>query len=208
MNAKILIRISTVISMLFSSIFTPLWAFIWLFFISYLKMLPLEFKIFFISIIVLFTIFIPRLGIDLYVRLHKIRKWKEYTSLHALIPFIIMIISYLLCILFLSHLHTAVFMRSIIMQAMFAEIACLILTPWQKVSFHMVGMGELLGIYTAFSFLFLFDPFWGICIILILSGLVGTSRCILQKNTLVQQLIGFFIGLTSALYFMLETWMG
>ena len=50
----------------------------------------------------------------------------------------------------------------------------------------------------AFAEIFNFNPTWWICLILLLAGLVGTSRIILKQHTLSQVVTGYLVGLTCA----------
>ena len=46
-----------------------------------------------------------------------------------------------------------------------------------------------------FGEFFGFNPVWWLCLVLILAGVLGTSRMILRQHSLAQVLAGFFVGL-------------
>ena len=53
-SSKGLIKAAHIYCLLFSPFYAPLWAFIWLFLYSYLRLLPLAYKIFILLILLLF----------------------------------------------------------------------------------------------------------------------------------------------------------
>ena len=49
--------------------------------------------------------------------------------------------------------------------------------------------------FDSFSLLFNFNPMWWLCLTLIVSGFVGSSRMILRQHSLEQVASGFFLGI-------------
>ncbi len=76
---------------------------------------------------------------------------------------------------------------------------CLLFLSKIKISIHMAGVGALLGlaIYTSYSFGLQFLLF--IAALVLLAGLVGTSRLFLKAHTPSEVYIGFFLGLLTSL---------
>jgi len=97
--------------------------------------------------------------------------------------------------------------RGVVMAAFVSQIVCAFINTWWKVSTHMVGMGGLVGALVAFGYLFFYNPLWYSCGMILLSGLLGTSRMILRQHSLAQIVVGFFIGFVCALIFILLAWM-
>jgi len=84
--------------------------------------------------------------------------------------------------------------NSILLGAALGMLAVRIANRDIKVSLHASGMGMLTGaVYVYYSTLAIF-PIWLIPALFILSGIVVSSRIILQKHDLQQSLIGFVIG--------------
>ena len=84
--------------------------------------------------------------------------------------------------------------NSILLGAALGILAVCIANRDIKVSLHATGMGMLTGaVYMYYSTLAIF-PIWLIPALFILSGIVVSSRIILQKHDLQQSLIGFVIG--------------
>ena len=205
-NSRGLIRAAHIYSLVFSPFYAPLWAFIWLFLFSYLKLLPWFYKIFILAIVLMFTIVIPRVTINIFRKINKWTHWQLSHREHRYTPYIITIASYVACVLLFSHLNTAQFMRGIIIATLVAGVVCGILNLWWKVSTHMAAMGGLTGTVIAFSYIFYFNPITMLCVMIFLSGLMGSSRIILRQHSLSQVIGGFAIGFISTLVFILIGW--
>jgi membrane-associated phospholipid phosphatase len=207
MKKKLLIRIAKVMSTLFMPLYAPMWVFIGLFLFTYLRLLPWGYKIFIISIVYVFTVFMPTVGITLF------RLFKKWTHLelshreHRHMPYVVALLSYTACLVIMTRINAAMFFRGVVMAALVSQIICVIINVWWKVSTHMVGIGGLVGALNAFSILFFYNPVWPFCVLLLLSGVLGTSRIILRQHSLAQVLTGFGIGYVCAMVFILISWM-
>jgi membrane-associated phospholipid phosphatase len=207
MKNKLLIRIAKVMSTLFMPLYAPMWVFIGLFLFTYLRLLPWGYKIFIISIVYVFTVFMPTVGITLF-RLFK--KWSHLELSHREhrhMPYVVALLSYTACLVIMTRINAAMFFRGVVMAALVSQIICVIINVWWKVSTHMVGIGGLVGALNAFSILFFYNPVWPFCVLLLLSGVLGTSRIILRQHSLAQVLTGFGIGYVCAMVFILISWM-
>ena len=203
---KRIIQVSQVLSVLFSPFYAPMWAFLWLLFFSYLRLLPGGYKLMILGIIFTFTIFIPRISINLFRRLNRWSHWQLSHREHRHMPYVLSLLSYASCLMLLVQMNAATFFRSVITASLAAQVLSMIINLKWKISTHMVGMGGLLGMLIAFSHIFYYNPLWPACGLLLLSGLLGTSRMILRQHTLAQVLVGFGIGFFCALFFTLFFW--
>ena len=111
-----------------------------------------------------------------------------------MIPYIISILCYFLCFYVMNIFHMPAFMGSIVVAALFIQIVCAIINIWWKISTHTAAIGGFFGALTALSLIFDFNPLWWLCLVLLLAGLVGTSRMILRQHTLAQVVMGFLTG--------------
>ena len=206
MNAKSFIRFANIYSAVFSPFYAPLWAFIWLFLFSYLRLWPWQYKVFILVIVCVFTILLPTLTIDLFRRLNRWTNWQLSHRKHRHLPYLVTIACYVACEWLFIQMNTALFMRGMILATLVAGVGCAIVNIWWKVSTHMAGMGGLFGTVISFSYLFYFNPIIPMCCLLLLSGVMGTSRMILRQHTLSQVIVGFLIGAFSAMTFILIAW--
>lgn len=206
MKEKTLIKLSKGISVVFSPFYAPLLAFMWLFFFSYLQLLPIGYKIFVLMAVLLFTIVIPRFGINIY---RKINRWthRELSAReNRFIPYILTIISYAVCMYVFNSINTAQFMKGLLIAGLVAQLLCTVINLKWKVSTHMVGIGGFTGAYVAFGELFYFNPIWGLSLLILLSGLLGTARMYLRQHALSDIILGFLIGFLCAWFFVLIGW--
>ncbi len=201
-----LIQIAKILSTVFSPLYMPILAFLWLFFFSFLRMYPMQYKLLVLLIVFTFTIFIPHFSIGLFRRLNRWTHLQLSHREHRHMPYVLTLLSYSACLLLFTRMNTAMFFRGIILSALAAQIICVVVNIFWKVSTRMVGIGGLLGIIIAFSDIFMYNPVWPTCGLLLLSGALGTSRMVLRQHTLSQVLVGFLIGFFCSQLFLLFAW--
>ena len=183
------------ISLIFTPFFLPVMGLIALFLFSYLSMMPLLYKAVVVFMVWLFTVIMPQLLIRLY------RHYQGWSLLRVLkreermIPYVISIACYFLCYYVMKSLHMPHFMYDIVIAAIAIQILCAIINHWWKISTHTAAIGGTTGAVVAFSFIFGFNPLWWICALILLAGIVGTSRTLLRLHTLGEVAGGFLIGL-------------
>ncbi|MBR6286027.1 MAG: hypothetical protein IKR18_03415 [Bacteroidaceae bacterium] len=182
------------ISSVFSPFYVPLVTFTSLFLFSYLNMLPLAYRLFVLATIYAFTILLPRFTIYLY---RKVNGWSSRQLGHRekrIVPYAIAFTSYVTCLILMFQLNMPLYMCGIIEASLMTIIICSVVNIWWKISTHMAGIGGLTGALMAFSILFMFNPVWWLCLVLLAAGALGTSRIILRQHTLAQVSVGFAVG--------------
>lgn len=198
MRARDLIIAARVISMIFTPFYLPLVGMLILFLFSYLSLLPWAFKLQVVALVYLFTILLPTLII------HYYRKYQGWSLIELgvrerrLIPYVISIICYSTCYYVMRAVHLPGFMGRIIVAALLIQVLCAIINVWWKISTHTAAIGGVAGAVIAFSYIFMFNPVWWLCLIIFVAGLLGSSRMILRQHTLPQVVVGFFLGLITA----------
>ena len=109
-------------------------------------------------------------------------------------PYVISIVCYFACCYVMALFHIPHFMISILIAALLIQIVCALINTWWKISTHTAAIGGVAGALMAFAFIFMFNPIWWLCLVLVLAGAVGTSRMILRQHTLAQVVTGFVTG--------------
>ncbi len=202
MKDKYIILTAQVISMLFSPFYLPVIALIALFMFSYLSMLPVFYKLFLLALVYVFTVVLPRLSIFCFRRVKGWTRHQMSRRERRYVPYILSITCYASLLYILHCLHTR-FLQGIIVGALAVQVVCALLNSVMKMSTHAAASGAVVGALLAYSQIFLFDPTGWLCLTVILSGAVGTSRLILRQHTLTQigisTFVGFVCGLTSIL---------
>lgn len=194
MKEKEIIFTAKVLSVLFTPFYLPILGLLILFIFSYLSLLPLTYKLFLLLMFYLFTVFLTTALIRFY------RRYQGWTLIELgsrerrAIPYVISIFSYLLCYYIMAATHVPHFMGSILIAALVIQVACAIINLFIKISTHTAAIGGVTGALLAFSVIFSFNPVWWLCIVLLLAGMVGTSRMILRQHSLRQVVLGYLAG--------------
>lgn len=194
MKEKEIIFTAKVLSVLFTPFYLPILGLLILFIFSYLSLLPLTYKLFLLLMFYLFTVFLPTALIRFYWRYQGWTLIELGSRERRAIPYVISIFSYLLCYYIMAATHVPHFMGSILIAALVIQVACAIINLFIKISTHTAAIGGVTGALLAFSVIFSFNPVWWLCIVLLLAGMVGTSRMILRQHSLRQVVLGYLAG--------------
>ena len=200
MNEKNIILTARIASMLLTPFYLPVLGILAIFFFSYLSMFPWQFKVSLVVMVYLFTVFIPTVLIHLY------RQYQGWTLLQLgqkerrMVPYAISILCYFSCFYLMNLLHLPHLITSILIVALVIQMLCAVINVWWKISTHTAAIGGVLGALLAFSFMLNFNSVWWLCLVVIASGIVGSSRIILRQHTLTQVTAGFFLGIISAFF--------
>lgn len=182
------------VSILFTPFYWPLIGIILMFWFSRMQSLPLNFKLKTVFIVYILSIYLPTLLIRMY---HNYNGWSPFQMTQKekrMIPYIISILCYFGCYYVLNWLRLPHHMSIILILAIMTQIMCATVNVWWKISTHMAAMGGVTAMVYFFSNYFGVNIFWWFCLVIILSGLIGTSRLILRQHSLPQVLAGFFLG--------------
>jgi len=194
----ILKRIARVISAFFSPYYIAFVSFLILFIFSYLRIMPLQYKFIVLGVVYGFTILIPQLTIFIFRKMNgytvddMAQRKQRYVSLF------LYLISYVFCLIIMHRLSIPWYMTGIIFTVLILMTACLILNLRWRISEHMAGAGATIGGLVAFSMLFGYNPLWWLCILILVTGIVGSARIVLGHHSLGEILAGFIVGIASS----------
>jgi membrane-associated phospholipid phosphatase len=195
---KQIILTAKAVSIVFTPFYLPILGLTALFFLSYLNQYLPSYKFLVLAVVYLFTILLPTLLIHFY------RHYNGWTLIELgakerrVVPYVISILCYFTCLYILERMHTPYFMRSIVASALMIQIVCALINVWWKISTHTAAIGGVAGALFVFSEVFRFNPTWWFCLVIVLAGMLGTSRMILRQHTLAQVVVGFIIGFACA----------
>lgn len=191
---KSLYVVSRIVSWLFTPFMIPTMAVAALFLFSYLKMMPMRYRLFVCGIVFLFTVLLPIQIIIFY-------KWLSGIKLHDLnlrknryMPFLLTILAYVSCLILLVRLMIPWYITGIILTALSVQVLCVIFNLKWRLSEHMAGAGCVVGGVVVFGTLFGFNPVFWLSVFILISGILGSARMILQNHTLGEVLGGFVLG--------------
>ncbi|SHJ36919.1 hypothetical protein SAMN05444280_11793 [Tangfeifania diversioriginum] len=103
-------------------------------------------------------------------------------------------IFYYLGFLLLGRIKAFPIFKVILLASVLVIIAILLLSLKWKISAHMAALGSLTGVVFAIAFRTGINPFIPILVLILASGLTGTSRLMLEKNNLPQIATGYILG--------------
>ena len=191
---KNIILTARVVSMVFTPFYLPIVGLMALFFLSYLSLMPTAYKLQVLTLVYFFTILLPTVLIHLY---RKYNGWNLIELGHRekrMVPYVISILCYFFCVYIMDMLHIPHFMGTIVSAALAIQIVCALINVWWKISTHTSAIGGVAGALFVFGELFGFNPVWWLCLVMILAGVMGTSRMILRQHSLAQVVAGFWVG--------------
>ena len=187
-----------VLSLLFTPFYLPVIGLSVLFTFSYLSLLPWLYKIEVVALVYFFTVLMPTFMIYIY---RKCQRWSLIElgrRERRAVPYLISIVCYFSCIYLMQRLYIPRFMGSIVVAALIVQIVCAIINNWWKISTHTAAIGGVGGALLAFAEIFGYNPIGWLCVIILVAGLLGSSRMILRQHSLQQVLAGFGVGLLCA----------
>ena len=197
---KDIIVAARAVSMVFNPFYLPMVGLVALFVFSYLSMLPMSYKFTVLALVYVFTSLLP----TLLIRFYRTSQGWSLSELglreRRMVPYVISILCYFLCVYLMKTFHMPHFMGSILVAALLIQVACAFINIWWKVSTHTAAIGGVAGALMAFSMIFAFNPMWWFCLVMVLAGAVGTSRMILRQHSLPQVVVGFGMGMVVAFF--------
>lgn len=194
-----LIRTARVISAIFTPFSIPFLAFLILFLFSYLRIMPIQYKLIVLGVVYCFTILMPTLTIFLFRKINGFGPEDLGERKRRFMPFLLTITSYVFCLVMMHRLNIPWYMTGIILAALIMMVICIVVNLKWKLSEHMAGVGAIVGGLVSFSALFGYNPVWWLCLFILIAGVLGTARIILQHHTLGEVLVGFAVGLICSL---------
>lgn len=156
--------------------------------------IPFELKKAVILLVTVSTFITPLLITLLLLQRKIIKSLEMETSKERIIPYAFTIIFYVFTLFMLKKapLHPIIFY--FIVAATLSVILAFIINIKWKISAHMIGIGGLFGALIAISISMEIYVTHFIVLALVVAGLVGTSRLILNAHTQAQIYSGFLLG--------------
>ena len=188
---KTMLQVARVTSMVFTPFSIPFLSFLVLFLFSYLRIMPMVYKLIVLGIVYCFTILTPTITIFLFRKINGFARQELGERKKRFVPILLTIISYVFCLLMMRRLNLPWYMTGII-------LAIAVNLRW-KLSEHMAGIGGVIGGLVSFSALFGYNPVGWLCLFILIAGVLGSARIILGHHTLGEVISGFTVGLVCAL---------
>lgn len=111
------------------------------------------------------------------------------------LPLIFSSISFYMGYLILGRILSFPVFQIFLIASILVQIALVIISLQWKISAHAAAIGGLVGGFFALSIRLQENPIFILILLILISGMVCTSRLILQKHTNSQVYAGFLLGL-------------
>lgn len=183
-------------SFIFSPLLAPTYGIIVIWLTTVLMLLPGGTVRSLLLTIFSLTFFVPLLLIGLLWKLGIVSDPGLNKRTERTWPFAISATGYAVVIYLLIHVHAPAWITMFIVGGLVATIVAALVNLRWKISIHLTGMGGLLGLMCRLyaSDLVLFNGFAVMSALIIATGLVGTSRLILNRHTPLQVAAGIVNG--------------
>lgn len=190
---------SRMLSDIFRPTYFPMVGFAILLMFTYLSLLSWQWKVCMLLLVYTLTIVLPSVGIYVYRTVHKLTQHDLQFRHNRIVPYCLHLISYWVLLSILDVLRAPSFIGGIVVISLLVQLSCTIITLWWKISMHSAGVGAIIGALIAYSAIFQFNPVWWLCLAILVSGLVNSSRMYLRQHTLWQVLGGTLVGFVCGL---------
>ena len=188
---KTMLRVARVTSMVFTPFSIPFLSFLVLFLFSYLRIMPIQYKLIVLGIVYCFTILTPTITIFLFRKINGFARQELSERKKRYVPILLTIISYVFCLLMMRKLNIPWYMTGIILASLVVSVICIAVNLKWKLSEHMAGIGGVIGGLVSFSALFGYNPVAWLCLFILfllrsppVRHLSAVSSCLRCRCTL------------------------
>ena len=186
--------LSRLTSILFHPLLIPTWGFLLLSNSGfYFALLPWSIKKLLLLVVFLFTCLLPALSLGL-LSLSSKFDLKMEKSTDRILPLLMSSVFYYLGYLILERMPLFPIYNLFLIACVLVQIALIIVSLRWKISAHSAAIGGLIGGLIGLSFRLHENPLLIISILILVAGMVGTSRLILLKHTNGEVYAGFTLG--------------
>ena len=181
-------------SIVFHPLLIPTWGFLLLSNSGfYFALLPWSIKKLLLLVVFLFTCLLPVLGLGL-LSLSSKFDMKMEKSTDRILPLLMSSVFYYLGYLILERMPLFPIYNLFLIACVLVQIALIIISLRWKISAHSAAIGGLIGGMMGLSFRLQENPWLILSFLILVAGMVGTSRLILLKHTNGEVYAGFTIG--------------
>ena len=166
---------------------------------TYLSYLPFDMKKLIILIVFLCTCVVPLAFIPFLLYQQMIMNIEMESRRDRYMPLIVCLLMYALCYYMIRKIAIPHLYHSFILSSLFAVLVTIIITIKYKISLHMIGAGGLVALIGFLAFYLKVDLQFYFGISVLMAGLTGTARIILNAHKPDEIYTGFLTGFTVVL---------
>jgi membrane-associated phospholipid phosphatase len=188
-------RFANIISIVFHPLLMVTYGMLLALNFTYLAIYPLALKLSLTGSIFFCTVAAPGSIITLMIKSGVTDDMELTNRRKRVIPYLLFIVSNVACLFYLYKMQLPFWILSMFMGVCVSLIAALCINFVWKISIHALGVGGLLGSIMGVARIQMTNPYELLILVVIIAGLVGTARIILEKHTPMQVYTGFLLGL-------------
>lgn len=162
---------------------------------TYLSYIPLNLQRVLIWLVAISTLVVPLFMVPFYFFQKTIKTIRMETIKERIVPFFTTSIVFMLCFFYLKYLNAPSSIQLFLLAIAFVAFSASIITFFWKISVHMAGIGGLTSFLLVFAIKYNANLTTIILILVLLSGLLGTCRLVLNAHKPSQIYAGYFLGL-------------
>lgn len=185
-----------IISYVFNPLLMPVWAFLLMFSLDayFSLIIPWSAKRSLLLVVIINAALLPLLAIIVLKRLGLVSSLDLDKREERLYPLLLGIIMYYLTYHLFSRLNLPDIYTVFLLGASLIAAGGLVVSLFYKISIHMAAVGGLFGLVLAMAFAGLAAVEMWIPLTLVVCGLTGSARLLLQAHTPTQVYLGFLMG--------------
>jgi membrane-associated phospholipid phosphatase len=188
------VKLAKFVSTVFHPVLLPTLGFLLLFTSGfYDSLLTTDAKRFILLVIFFSTATLPTLAVAI-LAINSKFDMSMPNSRDRIIPLLFASVFYYIGFILLGKIHFIPMFKLYMIASVLLIIALLLISFKWNISIHMAATGALTATFFALSFRAGVNPMNIIIIVVIVSGLVGTARLVLNKNNLLQVAAGYILG--------------
>ncbi|MCE5346867.1 MAG: phosphatase PAP2 family protein [Bacteroidales bacterium] len=183
------------ISVIFHPLLMPLYGMIIIFSgPTLLGYLPFNFKKLLFLIVLINNVLLPLSIIPFFIYKNIISSWTIENRQERIIPLLLTTLLYASTSFIIFRFPIPLFLKSFLLAAFFISLAVTVINFWWKISIHSVGAGALTALVLILSFKLDSSLVWYLISVIMISGLVLSSRLRLNAHNPSQVWSGYLIG--------------
>ena len=184
-----------IISILFHPLLMPALGFLILFNSgTYLAYLPVEYKKMILLIVILCTMVIPLSMIPFFLYQKIIFSVQMSERRERYIPLVLSFLLFFFCFYLLQRIQIPPAYHAFSLGCMISVMAACIITSKWKISAHMIGCGGITGLIAYLIFYLHVNLEIYLIIIVLVAGITGTARMVLNTHKSSEIYSGFLVG--------------
>jgi hypothetical protein len=196
--------VAKIVSIIFHPLFMPLYGMLIIFVAPTLFWyIPFKLKKILFLVVATNNILIPISLMPFFRYRNIISSWIIETRKERIVPLLSVSLFYSITSIILFRLQVPVFIKAYIFSTSFIAIIVTVINFWWKISLHSVGAGALAGIVIVLSVKMMVPLTWFLLQVIIIGGLVLSSRLRLNSHNGAQVYLGFLTGFAGMNLFML-----